>query len=337
MSASQLRRATAFAPSNIALTKYWGKRDAELNLPLAASISVTLAELGSLTIVQPEPDLPEDVMLVDDRPLDDAGMVKVRRVMHAIRALAGSSVHAGLRSVNTIPPARGLASSASAFAALVVAAADAYGLALDTPTLSRLARTGSGSASRSVIGGFALWHRGTAPDGSDSFAEQLHSPDHWPLRILVAKVSDERKKVSSTTGMRMSATGSPLFTAWIDQCNRDVVDCQQALAARDMRKLAEVVEGNALAMHATMLATRPPLVYWQPATLGVIHAVRTLRGEGAECCFTIDAGSSVVVLVAAQDARPVADALAGIAGSEEIIQTSVGLGARLLDTAPRAP
>ena len=331
------RRATAFAPSNIALTKYWGKRDATLNLPLASSISVTLAELGSLTIVQPTADLTEDVMLVDDQPLDGAGMVKVRRVLAIVRDMAGSQLYAGLRSVNTVPAARGLASSASAFAALAVAAADAYGLSLDTAALSRLARTGSGSASRSVIGGFARWHCGTAADGLDSFAEQLHPPDHWPLRVLIAKVVDERKKVSSTKGMQLSATASPLFAAWIEQCNRDLVDCESALRERDMEKLASVVEGNALAMHATMLATRPPLVYWQPGTVGVIHAVRTLRSEGAECCFTIDAGSSVVVLVTSQDARPVADALASVEGIEEVLQTSIGPGAQLLASTAGVP
>lgn len=323
-------RGAAFAPSNIALTKYWGKRDARLNLPLAPSLSVALAELGSLTIVQPAADLVEDVMLVDDKPLDDAGMVKVRRVLDIIRQKSGSPLYAGLRSINTVPAARGLASSASAFAALAVAASHAYGLDLSPQELSVLARTGSGSASRSTAGGFALWHQGQADDGSDSFAEQILPPEHWPLRLLIARVSDERKAVSSTRGMAQADTKSLLFAAWIDQCQRDVVDCRAALETKNMRKLADIVEGNALAMHATMMAARPPLVYWRPATIAVIHTVRQLRSEGADCCFTIDAGSSVVVLVEPQDARPVADALAAIDGIEEVIQTRIGGGARLL-------
>ena len=130
---TELRRASAFAPSNIALTKYWGKRDSTLNLPLASSISVALADLGSYTVVQPAADLDSDVMLVDDQDLDPAGMVKVRRVLDEIRKLSNSQVFSGLRSVNTVPAARGLASSASAFAALAVAAAHAYGLELDGP------------------------------------------------------------------------------------------------------------------------------------------------------------------------------------------------------------
>jgi diphosphomevalonate decarboxylase len=329
-----LQRATAFAPSNIALTKYWGKRDHTLNLPLAPSLSVTLSDLGTLTVVAPNPDLDDDVMMVDDQELDPAGMTKVRRVLNIIRQRAGTQVKAGLRSVNTVPTARGLASSASAFAALALAASKAYGLDLDERELSILARTGSGSAARSVAGGYVLWHGGTTADGSDSYAERVFDAEHWPLKILVAVVADQKKKVSSTLGMKMNSAGtSPLFDAWIGQCQRDVVTCQKALQDKNMRALAEVVEGNALAMHATMMSNRPPLLYWQAPTVALIHAVQRLRSEGAECCFTIDAGSSVVVLCEPQDARAVADELAAVAGIEEVLQTHVGSGARLVGDA----
>jgi diphosphomevalonate decarboxylase len=324
-------RASAFAPSNIALTKYWGKRDAELNLPLAPSLSVALQDLGSMTVVQLEPDLADDVMVVDDQPLDAAGMRKVRRVLGEIRRIAGSECKAGLRSINTVAAARGLASSASAFAALALAASKAYGLELDGAALSRLARTGSGSASRSIPGGFARWHEGTRDDGEDSFAEQVFAPEHWPLRLLVAQVAGGRKAVSSTHGMQQNAASSPFFPAWIERCKLDVEVCQRAIADQDFFALAEVVEGNALAMHATMLAGRPGLIYWQPATLAIVHAVRQLRRDGAECCFTIDAGASVVVLCGASDVRTVADTLAEIEGIEQVLQTRVGPGAKLVD------
>ena len=325
-----LQRAAAFAPSNIALTKDWGKRDETLNLPLAPSLSVTLSELGSLTVVQPQPELTEDVMVLDGQPLDAAGMVKVRRVLDIVRQMAGSQVYAGLQSVNTVASARGLASSASAFGALALAASKAYGLDLDNAALSRLARTGSGSAARSISGGYVLWHAGERADGLDSYAETFRPADHWPLRVLVAQVRDGKKKVSSTLGMKQNRD-SPLFAPWIDLCKRDVLTCQEAVAARDMEQLAAVVEGNALAMHATMMSSRPALIYWQPATLAVVHEVRRLRAEGVECCFTIDAGSSVVVLVAEQDARPVAEALGEIDGIEAVLQTRIGPGARLTE------
>ena len=168
-----LTRAAAFAPVNIALTKYWGKRDHEINLPLAPSISITLADLGTLTVVQPDVHLTADRMLVNEEPLDSKGLVKVGRVMRAVRALAGTDVRAGIRAVNTVPTAQGLASSASAFAALAKAAVTAYGVDVDLATLSGLARTGSGSACRSVHGGWVLWNQGEKPDGSDSISEQL--------------------------------------------------------------------------------------------------------------------------------------------------------------------
>ncbi|MSP90475.1 MAG: diphosphomevalonate decarboxylase [Myxococcales bacterium] len=324
-------RAAAFAPINIALVKYWGKRDAALNLPVAPSLSVALQELGSLTIVQPDAQLDRDIVVVDDRPLDPAGLVRAERVLAAVRRRAGATGHAGVRSVNTVPMARGLASSASGMAALAVAAARAYGLDLSPAELSALARLGSGSAARSVPGGFALWHAGSAPDGSDSVAECLHPAEHWPLRVLVAHVGG-RKAVSSTAGMASTAASAPMFEAWTATCRADVATARNAIAARDFGALADVVECNALRMHATMLWGRPPLLYWQPATVAVIHAVRQLRHEGTECCFTIDAGASVVILATAQDVRAVAEVLGEIAGIDEVIETRVGPGARVVES-----
>ncbi len=324
-------RAAAFAPSNIALTKYWGKRNSRINLPLSSSISVTLSELGSFTIVEPQADLRQDVMLVDDKPLDDAGLVKVRRVLDEIRAMSGSSLYAGLRSVNTVAAAQGMASSASAFAALATAASAAYGLRLDSAALSRLARTGSGSASRSIDGGYVLWQRGEKDDGSDSFATQRFAADHWPMRILIAHASGGRKSVSSTLGMAQSKTDSLLFRSWIERCDHDVVALENAIENKDFSTFADLVEGNALAMHGTMLAGQPALLYWRPVTLAVIAAVRELRKDGAECCFTIDAGASVVILCSPQDARPVSEVLSEIDGIEQVIQTRIGPGARLVE------
>ncbi len=326
-----LNRAAAFAPVNIALTKYWGKRDHEINLPLAPSISVTLAELGTLTVVRPEPELTGNRILVNDKPLDPKGLVKVGRVMRAVRALAGTEVKAGIRAVNTVPTAQGLASSASAFAALAKAAVTAYNVDISDEDLSGLARTGSGSACRSIHGGWVLWNKGERDDGTDSTSERLLTPEEWPLRVVVAHIGEGPKKISSTEGMKLSESTSPFFDSWIETCHRDVEECKVAMINRDMQHLAHVVEGNALAMHATMLATRPGLVYWQPATLGVVHAVRRLRNEkGLSCLFTIDAGPSVVVLTEASDLSQVADAVAQVPGVTRITQTRIGGGAHIV-------
>lgn len=329
-------RGAAFAPSNIALTKYWGKRDETINLPLADSISVALDGLGTFTIVEPHPGLERDVMVVNDEPLDDAGMTKVRRVLELVRELSGQrGLYAGLRAVNTVPTAQGLASSASAFGALAMAACQAYGLAADERLLSALARTGSGSAARSIHGGFVRWHRGHHADGRDSFATQVAPAAHWPLEIVVAHVAGGRKDVSSTEGMRRCKATSPYFEAWIDACHRDVEACAAAIAARDFATLTEVVEGNALAMHASMIATRPSLIYWRPATLSVIDRVRSLRErDGLRVLLTIDAGPSVVTLTHPDDTSRVQAALSAVPGVVRAIRTRIGGGARLVDGAP---
>jgi diphosphomevalonate decarboxylase len=326
-----LQRAAAFAPANIALVKYWGKRDDRLNLPCAPSVSAALADLGSYTVVQPDPHLAHDVLVIDDKALDDAGSKRATRVLEAIRALAGSQIFAGVRSVNTVPTARGLASSASGMAALAVAAAKAYGLDLDPAALSRLARTGSGSAARSVPGGYALWHAGERDDGLDSYAERLHQADHWPLRVLVAHVDAGPKAVPSGAGMKQTMQTAPVFQDWLAVCRQDAESCCKALADRNFNAVARVAESNALRMHATMLWGTPPLLYWQGGTVGVIHLVQQLRRDGAECFFTIDAGPSVVVFVTAQDARAVAESLAQVEGVTEVLQTRVGDGARIVE------
>ncbi len=325
------QRAAAFAPINIALVKYWGKRDPELNLPCASSLSVALAELGSLTVVAPSSELEANIMVVNDEPIDGAGLIKVGRVLRAIREMAGGTeVRAGIRGVNTVPTAQGLASSASAFAALATAGCEAYGVDADEITLSRLARTGSGSASRSVHGGWVMWHRGERDDGMDSYGEQLHDDEYWPLRAIVAHIDIGRKKVSSTEGMQLSARTSPYFDAWIETCERDVRDCRWAIAQRDFQTLATIVENNCLAMHSCMMATRPPLLYWQPATLAVIHAVRQLRSEGVECMFTIDAGPSVVVLAPVSAIERVGREIGRLQGVSRVTQTRIGGGAHLV-------
>ncbi len=323
-------RAAAFAPINIALVKYWGKRDAELNLPAVSSIAVTLAELGTLAVVAPEPNLDANIVAVNDKPLSGPGKVRVGRVMRAIRGHAGTEVRAGIRSVNTVPTAQGLASSSSAFAALAKASAAAYGVELDDRTLSGIARLGSGSASRSIHGGWVAWHRGGREDGLDSVGEQLAPPEHWPLRALVCHVDVGAKEVSSTEGMRLSAENSPFYDAWVERCRRDFEHCRVAIADRDFGMLADIVESNCIAMHSVMMTTDPALIYWQPATLALIHAVRRLRSEGAECLFTIDAGPSVVVLVTQRDVKAVGRALGEIGGVASVTQTRISGGAHIV-------
>ena len=246
-----------------------------------------------------------------------------------MRERAGIRERAGVESSNDFPTAAGLASSASAFAALAVAATRAAGLTLSDRELSILARRGSGSAARSIFGGFVEWHRGERADGVDSFAEPLAPVDHWDVRTVVAVTSTAPKAVSSRDGMLRTAA-SPFYPAWVAGAEADLAEARAAIRARDLEALGLVAEHSALKMHAAALAARPPLVYWRPATVECIHRVWALRAEGVAAFFTIDAGPQVKVLCAPAEAQRVAAALEAVPGVERIITCGPGRGAELI-------
>ncbi|KFF59285.1 diphosphomevalonate decarboxylase [Cryobacterium sp. MLB-32] len=320
--------AVARAHSNIALVKYWGKRDAVLNTPAVGSISVTLDALHTDTRVTFRTDLGDDEFLLDGRRGD---VTRVSRVLDLVRERAGHGQRALVSSTNNFPTGAGLASSASGFAALATAAAGAAGLALSDRELSILARQGSGSAARSIFGGFAEMHSGVAADGSDSYAEQLLDSSEWPLSVAVAITERGQKSINSTVGMVESAATSPFYSAWLDSAGDDLVEMRAAIAARDFARLGELSEYNCLKLHALMLSTRPALIYWNAATVAAMHAVRDLRGQGVAAYFTIDAGPQVKVLSLPADAAAVQAALANVPGVLEVRGSALGLGAHRLE------
>lgn len=305
-------KTTIRAGSNIAFIKYWGIDDATINLPQTSSISMTLADACTTTTVewQGSSALSHDEITVDGRTLPGDAGARLVRHLDRIRALAGTQQRARVASTNNFPMASGIASSASGFAALTVAACLALGLDLDATQLSGLARLGSGSASRSLFGGYVQWDRGS--DHATSVARMLYPPEHWELYDIVAIVSSAEKKVSSEGGHRLAAT-SPFNAARVAHVNTLLPQVEQAIAARDLAKLGEPVEWDALAMHAVMQTGAPSLLYWQPGTLEVLHAVRRWRAEEALAAyFTIDAGPNVHVLCAARDAAAVQARLAAL-------------------------
>lgn len=320
--------AVARAHSNIALVKYWGKRDATLNTPAVGSISVTLDGLYTDTRVTFRSDLAEDEFRLDGS-LGDA--TRVSRVLDLVRARATHDQRAVVTSTNNFPTGAGLASSASGFAALAVAAAGAGGLTLTDRELSILARHGSGSAARSIFGGFAEMHAGVAPDGSDSYAEQLLGPADWPLSVAVAITEHGEKSINSTVGMVESAATSPFYPAWLDSADDDLADMRAAVAARDFVRLGELAEYNCLKLHALMLSTRPALIYWNAATVAAMHAVRGLRADGVPAYFTIDAGPQVKVLSRPADAAAVRAALEAVPGVHEVRRSALGPAAYRLE------
>ncbi|HET6631381.1 MAG TPA: diphosphomevalonate decarboxylase [Rhodanobacteraceae bacterium] len=328
--------ASAQAQPNIALIKYWGKRDSSLNIPCAGSLSLTLDSLWTRTRVAFDAALEADELRINGGE-DPAALRRCSGFLDLLRGRAGCSARARVETRNNFPTGAGLASSASGFAALAVAAAEALGLSLDAAELSRLARRGSGSAARSIFGGFVEMAAGERADGSDAFARPLLEADAWPLRVVIAVTTWQAKDVGSTAGMELTRRTSPFYSQWLDTADADLDTARAAVQARDFQALAEVSEHSCLKMHALMLATRPPLLYWTGATVDCLHRIRRLRErDGLGVFFTVDAGPQVKAVCLPQDAERVSRALGEIPGVERVLCSGLGEGARWLDTAEAA-
>jgi diphosphomevalonate decarboxylase len=323
-------RCAARAHSNVALVKYWGKRDEALNLPAVGSISVTLEALVTDTEVVFDPRLGRD-SLDRNGHSDSDETVRVSAVLDRVRARAGVDLRAAVTSRNSFPTGAGLASSASGFAALALAAVSAAGLELEPDELSVLARLGSGSAPRSLYGGFVEMRRGALDDGSDAVARPLFAADHWPLEVLVTVVSETAKAVGSSVGMGHSAGSSPFFPAWLDGAAGDLEEARAAIAGRDLERLGAVAEHSCLKMHAVCMAARPGLVYWQPATLAVMELVRRARERGLPVFFTIDAGPQVKVFCEPTAADRLEESLTAVPGVQRVIRSRLGPPARIVE------
>lgn len=326
--------ATAVAHPNIALIKYWGKRDEQLILPWVDSLSMTLDIFPTTTRVRLDPEAEHDAVTLDGEPAVGEAQQRVTAFLDLVRDRAGLTQRAVVDTDNTVPTGAGLASSASGFAALAVAAAAAYGLDLDPTALSRLARRGSGSASRSLFGGFAMWHAGleagtVAEADLSSYAEPVPTGDIDPA-LVIALVNAGPKAVSSRAAMRRTVDTSPLYRPWADSSKADLADMQAALRASDFDAVGEVAERNALGMHATMLAARPAVRYMSPATLTVLDSVLQLRQDGVSAYATMDAGPNVKVLCRRADAERVAGAVRGAVPGASVLIAGPGQGARLL-------
>ncbi|MFG2603355.1 diphosphomevalonate decarboxylase [Streptomyces sp. NPDC048514] len=327
-------RATAVAHPNIALIKYWGKRDEDLVLPRVDSLSMTLDIFPTTTGVRVAPEAEHDAVTLGGRPAEGDALRRVVDFLDLVRERAGIAHRAVVESENTVPTGAGLASSASGFAALAAAAAAAYGLDLDATDLSRLARRGSGSASRSVFGGFALWHAGpesasAAEADLSSYAEPVPTGELDPA-LVIAVVNAGPKAVSSRAAMRRTVDTSPLYEPWAVSSGQDLTEMRAALLAGDIEAVGEIAERNALGMHATMLAARPAVRYLSPATLTVLDSVLQLRRDGIAAYATMDAGPNVKVLCRRTDTDRVAQAVRAAVTDGSVLVAGPGPGARLL-------
>ena len=316
-------RATAIAQPNIALIKYWGKRDLERNLPAVGSISITLRDLFTEMQVELDDSLSADTLTVNG----DVDEKMLPRLSASLDLVAGTARRrAAIVSRCNFPIAAGLASSASAFAAITVAAAHAADKSLGLDALANLAGRSSGSAARSLFGGFVeLENRDT-----DIAVSTLCNADKWPLTVVVAITETRPKAVGSTEAMEISRKTSPFYSNWVGRQNEDLKTARDAIRRRDFEQLAAIAEHNCLKMHSIMWASRPPVVYWNSSTMRCLQTIRELQRDGLGVFFTIDAGPQVKAVCLPDHAEAARVALAATAGVSDVMVTGLGDAARLV-------
>ena len=319
--------ATARAHPNIAFIKYWGNCEAEARIPANGSISMNLAGLYSRTSVEFDSALRVDELVLQDEPGRGDTLARVSTFLDIVRQLSSTNTYAHVDSKNNFPMGAGIASSASAFAALAVAASHAAGLNLTEKQLSQLARQGSGSACRSIPSGFVEWQISECE--ADSAAVSIAPPEHWPLVDHIAIVNQEHKLVGSTAGHDLAHT-SILQNSRVADAPRRLEICRRAILQREFEALAEIIELDCNLMHAVMMTSNPRLLYWEPTTLAVMEQVKAWRAEGLLAAYTIDAGPNVHVICDASHQALVKERIEGISGLAQVITAHPGGRAELL-------
>ncbi len=319
---------TARAHTNIALIKYWGKSDEMLHLPLMSSISMTLDAFYTDTSFERCPKANEDIFFLNDQRIEISKSQRVITYVHRLQNMFGLKEHFRIDSTNHVPTSAGLASSASAFAALAASFAKAYHLDCSLNELSRLARLGSGSASRSIFGGFVEWQKGH--DNMDSFAIPINEAPKLDLCLLAVEVDAAPKKLASSVGMK-KAQGSPFFPIWLKQNETEIAQMRTAIAHDDFDGIGKLAEQNANEMHAINLTARPGFTYFEPDTIKVIQLVHQLREEGIDCYYTIDAGPNVKILCQLRNHQIIQERLQKVLSHVKIVFAQFGPGITYLD------
>ncbi|KAJ4155060.1 hypothetical protein LMH87_000326 [Akanthomyces muscarius] len=348
MAETTVYRAGTTAPVNIAVVKYWGKRDAKLNLPTNSSISVTLsqADLRTLTTASCSTTFTEDSLTLNGELSDISGArtqacfreLRTRRA--ALEASDASlpklsTMSLKIVSENNFPTAAGLASSAAGFAALVQAIANLYELHDSPSDLSLIARQGSGSACRSLFGGYVAWRMGDKADGSDSKADLVAEASHWPsMRALILVASAAKKGVSSTSGMQQTVATSGLFKERIERIVPDnMVAMEDAIHNRNFEKFAEVSMRDSNSFHACCADTYPPIFYMNDVSRAAIRAVESINAKAGKAiaAYTFDAGPNCVVYYLEENKDAVLGAFSETLGSTSGWKGGVGSQSGVLD------
>lgn len=324
-------KATAIAPSNIAFTKYWGKKDEKLRLPENGSISMSLSNLLTTTSVEFSEKFKKDQVTINGGGLEKGEAERVIKHLDRIRSLAKLDFKAKVVSNNNFPTGTGLSSSASGFAALTVAAAHAAGLNLSEKDLSILARQGSGSACRSIPSGFVEWLDGNT--SQTSYAKQIFPKNHWDIADVVAVVNVGRKEISTTQGQTMAAS-SPFMKLRLSRMVKKNKDLKNLIAKRDFQKFGELVEAEALELHTIMLTQTPPLIYWLPGTIELMRLTHKWRNENLLVYFTVNTGQDVHLICQQKNVQKLVKKLKEVKSVREIIVNHPGQGTRLVNTDP---
>jgi len=318
----------AAACANVALVKYWGKRDLEANLPAVGSISLTLDGLEAHARISANS---RERFTSHGTPVSGKAQQAMVHFLDWLAASRGHDIPLAVDIETNFPVAAGLASSAAIYCATATAGLSFLEAEVSRKELSSIARRGSGSASRSVFGGLVEWHRGTNADGDDSFAEPLLEADDWELGMVVAILDEGKKKTSSRDAMRHVADTSPLYAGWLEAQEADLECMREAIRARDFSAMGRITEESTLRMHAVTMAARPAVLYWKPATLQVMETVKEMRDGGLQAYFTMDAGPQVKVLCRQEDMSEVAAKLQALSPVVRVLQARAGAGVRILE------
>jgi diphosphomevalonate decarboxylase len=306
-------RVAARAFANIALVKYWGKLPTRLNSPATPSISLALSVLKTETTIS-KIDSFQDRIILNGKSADTATTKRLTEYLDIWRKRKLIAGHFLIESRNNFPTGSGLASSASGYAALARALGAIAESPIDIAELSRLARIGSGSAARSVVGGLA-----SLPDGENPAAKLILPAEKVPWGMVIVIVESRHKKIGSRSGMEHTAKTSPYYLNWLKQAKIDYRRMLKAISRKNLTEIGIIAEENALAMHACMMSARPPLVYWHPATVEIITRVPFWRKSGLETYFTIDAGPNVILLGRKPDLLQIARRVKRIAGVKDVV------------------
>ena len=326
-------KASSISPINIALVKYWGKRDNDLILPSNSSISMTVNDLFTHTTVDFDDKYTDDIFILNDKEIERSSKEYekyIGRFLKIVKKSFGIDLGVKIVTKNNFPTSSGLASSASGFSALATAINSALGLGLNKKELSILSRQGSGSSARSIYDGFVEWKKGEKANGSDSYAEQII--DDWSnFRIVICVTTEKEKKIKSRVGMAQSVSTSSMYDSWLSSIDEDIYIIRKGIVEKDFSVVGRTAEENCLKMHAVMITTKPSIIYWNNVTIDIIQSVLDWRRNGLESYFTIDAGPQVKILCTENNVEKIVENCQNINGIKKIIIVKPGKGSKIVN------